>query len=102
MGGVESSGEIETAGVPGDVHGLVEWFDRERAAYRSGRYNEAQTRVDFINPLFALLGWDVENRRGLPVGWSRYISDAKTRTWQDLRRKLIFCNSAPIGAGCRF
>jgi hypothetical protein len=71
MGGVESSGEIETAGVPGDVHGLVERFDRERAAYRSGRYNEAQARVDCINPLFALLGWDVENRQGLPVGWSR-------------------------------
>lgn len=40
MSGVESSGEIETAGVPGDVYGLVERFDRERVAYRSGRYNE--------------------------------------------------------------
>ena len=42
--------------VPEALHELVERFDRELAAYRSGSYNEAQVRVDFINPLFALLG----------------------------------------------
>lgn len=51
-------------GVPEGVHRLVERFDRERGSYLSGSYNEAQVRVDFINPLFALLGWDVENRQG--------------------------------------
>jgi hypothetical protein len=40
--------------VPGELHALVERFDRDRDAYRSGRYNEA------------LLGWDVENREGRP------------------------------------
>jgi hypothetical protein len=55
--------------VPGELHALVERFDRDRDAYRSGRYNEAQARVDFINPLLGLLGllgWDVENREGRP------------------------------------
>ena len=48
--------------VPGEVHGLGERFDRNREAYRSGGYNETQAQVDFIDSLFALLGWDVYNR----------------------------------------
>lgn len=47
---------------PGELLELVERFDRDREAYRSGRYNETQVRVDFIDPLMALLGWDIHNR----------------------------------------
>jgi hypothetical protein len=51
--------------VPDRLHELVERFEREHAAYRSGQYNEAQVRVEFINPLFdELLGWYIENRQG--------------------------------------
>ncbi len=50
--------------VPGKIFELVERFDRDRASYKSGKYNEAQVRVDFINPLLGVLGWDVENRQG--------------------------------------
>ena len=42
--------------VAGELYELVKRFDREHAACRSGRYSGAQARVDFINPLFALLG----------------------------------------------
>ncbi len=31
--------------VPAKLHELVERFEREHAAYRSGEYNEAQVRV---------------------------------------------------------
>jgi hypothetical protein len=41
---------------PGSVIKLIERFNQNAAAYRSGRYNEAQVRVDFINPLFEALG----------------------------------------------
>ncbi len=51
---------------PDAVLRLVERFDQNAAAYRSGHYNEAQVRVDFINPLFEALGWDITNKRGLP------------------------------------
>lgn len=58
---------------------LTERFDRERAAYRSGRYNEAQVRIDFINPLFSLLGWDVENRRGLPEVYREVVYEDQVK-----------------------
>jgi hypothetical protein len=55
---------------PARLYELVEQFEREHAAYRSGDYNEAQVRVEFINPLFdELLGWDKENRQGRPVAY---------------------------------
>ncbi len=50
--------------VPTEVLDLVERYDRNRDAYRSGRYNEAQVRREFIDPFFMALGWDVENRAG--------------------------------------
>jgi len=59
--------------VPGELHELVERFDRDLAAYRSGAYNEAQARVDFINPFLGLLGWDVDNRRGLPEAYREVV-----------------------------
>jgi len=43
---------------------LVETFDRNREAYLSGKFNETQVRVQFINPFFELLGWDVNNEKG--------------------------------------
>ena len=43
---------------------LVDRFQRNLDAYRSGRYKEAEVRVEFIDPLFVALGWDVHNTRG--------------------------------------
>jgi hypothetical protein len=33
---------------PASLNDLVERFDRNRAAYRSGQYNEAQTRRELV------------------------------------------------------
>ncbi|HEX5163992.1 MAG TPA: type I restriction endonuclease, partial [Thermomicrobiales bacterium] len=49
---------------PDRVYQLVERFDANREQYRRPDYNETQVRVNFINPLFEALGWDVRNRRG--------------------------------------
>ena len=43
---------------------LVEKFEMNRDAYRSGRYNEAQLRQEFLDPFFEALGWDVYNKNG--------------------------------------
>jgi hypothetical protein len=59
--------------VPGELHELVERFDRDIPSYRSARFNEAQVRIDFINSLLDLLGWDVENRRGLPEAYREVV-----------------------------
>ncbi len=49
---------------PDAIRRLVENFDRNRDTYMSGSYNETQVRVDFIDPMFAALGWDVHNKSG--------------------------------------
>ena len=46
---------------PPEVLALVERFQRNRAAYRSPAYNEAQARREFIDPLSQAVGWDVHN-----------------------------------------
>src|SRR6266566_2058807 len=43
---------------------LVERFDQQSDAYKSGQYNEAQLRQEFIDPMFKALGWDIDNVRG--------------------------------------
>ncbi len=51
--------------VPEIVHRLVDRFHSNLDAYKSGEFNEAQVRVDFINPLFGkALGWDIYNEKG--------------------------------------
>jgi hypothetical protein len=60
---------------PDGLYELVERFERNKDAYRLGSYNETQVRVDFINPLFELLGWDVTNREGQPPAYQDVIHE---------------------------
>ena len=46
---------------PQAIMDLIELFDRNVESYRSGKYNETQVRLQFINPFFKALGWDVYN-----------------------------------------
>lgn len=45
---------------------LVSIYNSNFAQYQQATYNETQVRVDFVNPFFQLLGWDVLNEAGLP------------------------------------
>jgi type I restriction-modification system DNA methylase subunit len=47
---------------PEIIHQLVNQFAKNRDAYHSSRYNETQLRLEFLNPFFAALGWDMYNR----------------------------------------
>ena len=47
---------------PKEVKELVDRYERERKVLESGAYGEADTRKEFIEPLFTALGWDVVNR----------------------------------------
>jgi len=46
------------------IEGLVRLFDRNRDVYTRPQYKEAQVRVEFIDPFFEALGWDVRNVKG--------------------------------------
>ncbi|MCG3126007.1 MAG: hypothetical protein CHACPFDD_00835 [Phycisphaerae bacterium] len=60
---------------PGVVRELVERFERNREAYKSSAYNETQVRREFIDPLFAALGWDVWNESGLAEAYKDVIHE---------------------------
>jgi TaqI-like C-terminal specificity domain/N-6 DNA Methylase len=50
---------------PPKVAELVERFRENRDSFHASTYNETQVRVEFIDPLFETLGWDLANRRGV-------------------------------------
>ena len=60
---------------PAAIHDLVERFDRNLDAYRSGQYNETQARREFIDPFFEALGWDVNNRQGYAEAYKDVIHE---------------------------
>lgn len=42
---------------------LIKKYEANQSYYRSTAYNESQLRVDFLDPLFKLLGWDITNQQ---------------------------------------
>lgn len=46
---------------PTEIRNLVERFEQHAESYRSGNYNEAQLRKEFVDPMFKALGWDMDN-----------------------------------------
>lgn len=58
---------------PETVIELIERFERNRTAYRSEQYNEARLRIEFLNPFFEALGWDVNNKQGYAEAYKDVI-----------------------------
>ncbi len=54
---------------------LVQRFEEHKAAYKSGDYNEAQARLEFINPFFEALGWDMFNKQGYAEAYKDVIHE---------------------------
>ena len=60
---------------PAEITGLVERFDQQIEAYKSGRYNEAQLRQEFVDPMFKALGWDMDNVSGYAEAYKDVIRE---------------------------
>jgi type I restriction-modification system DNA methylase subunit len=45
---------------------LLSKFEKDKTHYLSKGYPEAQVRIDFLNPFFKALGWDIENKAQKP------------------------------------
>ncbi len=54
---------------------LVERFEQQGDAYKSGAYNEAQLRQEFIDPMFEALGWDMQNKSGYAEAYKDVIHE---------------------------
>ena len=50
--------------VPPKAIELVERFERNLDLYKRPDYKEARVRIEFIDPFFEALGWDVHNVLG--------------------------------------
>jgi len=50
--------------VPSELVELVERFRRNLDIYKRADYKETRVRVEFVDPLFEALGWDVRNLQG--------------------------------------
>ena len=60
---------------PPVIADLVERFDQQSDAYKSGQYNEAQLRQEFVDPMFEALGWDMENISGYAEAYKDVIHE---------------------------
>jgi hypothetical protein len=65
--------------LPDAVGKLVARFEERREEYETPSYSEAQLRVDFLNPLFAALGWDVTNTKNLGPGEREVVTEPRQK-----------------------
>jgi hypothetical protein len=61
--------------IPPILAELIERFESNKESYTSLRYNEAQVRREFIDPLFRLLGWDVDNTNGYAEAYKDVVHE---------------------------
>jgi type I restriction-modification system DNA methylase subunit len=60
---------------PKPLSELIVRFEANKEAYLSLRYNEAQVRREFIDPLFRLLGWDIDNTSGYAEAYKDVVHE---------------------------
>lgn len=56
-----------------DIARLVKHFAINREQYNASDYKEAQARQEFIDPMFAALGWDVSNSQGAAPNYREVV-----------------------------
>lgn len=64
---------------PPELLDLVQRFKRNLDQYKRSSYNETQVRVDYIDPFFELLGWDVHNRQGFAEQYRDVVHEDKVK-----------------------
>src|SRR5690349_13658418 len=70
---VSSKGNLMT--VPQSITQLVQKFEEQRELYTTDLYKETQVRIEFIDPLFRALGWDVDNSKGLSLIYREVVHE---------------------------
>jgi hypothetical protein len=62
------------------IQKLVNKYHLNRDNYLKAAYNEMQLRSDFLNSLFELLGWDINNKSGKPTNEREVLLEETLRT----------------------
>jgi adenine-specific DNA-methyltransferase len=61
------------------LNALISLFSANIAQYKSGQYDEANTRTDFIDKFFALLDWDISNGQGFSESYREVVREDKVK-----------------------
>ena len=72
-------GKNDKSVAPKSILSLVERFELYKESYRSGQYNEAQLRHDFLDPFWEILGWDIHNKQGFAEAYRDVIYEDALR-----------------------
>ena len=64
---------------PEAIYQLVAKFSEHQEHYQRGEYNETQLRRDFLDPFFAAMGWDIDNRKGYAEAYREVIHEDALR-----------------------
>ncbi len=68
---------------PPEIIQIVERFDAEFNECKQEKYGETQVRVDFINPFFEALGWDMSNKTRREITHEYSLDDQLTKIRPD-------------------
>jgi hypothetical protein len=72
------------------IAALVERFTEQLPSYKKSDYNETQTRLEFINPFFKALGWDMNNSAGNAEAYREVIHEENRIAFTDEKiNKLV-------------
>ena len=61
--------------IPPKIEELVKSFARHKVEYKKSAYNETEVRIEFVNPFWTALGWDVENKSGYAMPYRDVIHE---------------------------
>jgi len=64
---------------PDAILRLIERFGHQLDQVRSPDYNETQVRIDFVNPMFRELGWDIDNRQGYAEQYREVVHEDRVK-----------------------
>lgn len=64
---------------PKELKELVARYGANRHDFRKNTFNETQARIELIDPLFNLIGWDMANRKGYSDEYREVIHEDRVR-----------------------
>ncbi|MBU0711381.1 N-6 DNA methylase [bacterium] len=62
-----------------NITDLVEKFSHNLDEYKNPKYNETSVRIEFVNPFWEALGWDVLNSNGYALAFRDVIHEDEVR-----------------------
>src|SRR5262245_54750932 len=71
--------------VPAEIDKLVKRFADQRTEYESGKYKETPVRVEFIDPLFEELGWDISNKGSASEAYKKVVHEDSLKIGDDYK-----------------